>query len=64
MPGDPDDPPPCLPGEGPLVDLDTLQAATRALVAATQDAPPRAKKPRNGCPAPSIPHSDPRTPPG
>ena len=64
MPGDPDDPLLRLPGEEPLVDLDTLQAATRALVATTQDAPPRANKPRSGCPATSTPNSDPRTPPG
>ena len=40
------------------------QAATRALVATTQDAPPRSHKPPNGCPATSTPNSDPRTPPG
>ena len=62
-PGHPDDPPPWLPGEEPPVDLDTLQAATRALDATTQHAPPRANKPRSRCPPTSTPNSHPRTPP-
>ncbi len=35
------DPPPaaCLPGEEPLIDLDTFIAATRALVAPRRDTP-------------------------
>lgn len=40
MPGERDNPPSaCLPGEEPLVDLDTLEAATRAFITASDKDP-------------------------
>ena len=40
MPGECDDPPACLPGEEPLLDLDTLSEATRAFITANDGKDP------------------------